>query len=372
MKLLEYLCKRFTDEKPYQIQGRFLFIDGLRGIASLAVAGFHFYGGGPLYSPLSKILPALVGMLLEHGSLGVEIFFVLSGFVIAYSLRNTRVTLGFLGNFVLRRSLRLDPPYWATIALVIIVNYVSNFVLTDRTATLPGWGLIVAHIFYLQNILKLGNIVPVFWTLCLEVQFYLVFIILMGIAQRLSFARKYLPQWRSADLLLVFAPLVFISLDLNINTVSSHHQRLFVPYWHMFFMGVMVWWVLERKVANTWFWSYTGIIVMTLVITRNLETAVVLATGCSIYFVGKLDRLHNWLAAGWLQYFGRISYSLYLVHTVIGMRIITIGYRISGNSTGVSLVWFTLAFATSIAAAHLMYLFIEKPSIELSKRLKRS
>lgn len=133
--------------EPHGTQNRFLFIDGLRGIAAIAVAGFHFYYGGPLRDPLSKILPAPLCELLEHGWLGVEIFFVISGFIIAYSLRKAHVNLSFFGNFVLRRSLRLDPPYWATIALVIVINYASNFVLKDRSVPIPGLGLIVAHVF---------------------------------------------------------------------------------------------------------------------------------------------------------------------------------------------------------------------------------
>lgn len=77
--------------EPHKTQNRLLFIDGLRGIAAISVAGFHFYYGGPLRDPLSKILPAPLCELLEHGWLGVEIFFVISGFIIAYSPRQSRL-----------------------------------------------------------------------------------------------------------------------------------------------------------------------------------------------------------------------------------------------------------------------------------------
>lgn len=358
-----------ANQEPHRTQqNRFLLIDGLRGIAAIAVAGFHFYSGGPLRDSLSKILPAPLCVLLEHGSLGVEIFFVISGFIIAYSLRKAQVNLGFCVNFVLRRSLRLDPPYWATIALVIVINWVSNFILSDRSAPIPGWGSILAHVFYLQNLLELDNIVPVFWTLCLEVQFYLFFIIYLGITQWL--VQRYSLPYGPATTLLVLPPLTLSLVSLAFAMVGEPVQGFFLPYWYMFFMGVMLWWVLERKVVSTWFWSYTAAIAVVLVIHWDMRLVMVLATGCIIYLAAKLGQLHNWLSANWLQELGKISYSLYLVHTIIGMRVINIGYRVSKDVPIASLFWFLLAFATSITTAYLMYFLIEKPSIEISKRLK--
>ncbi|BAY07251.1 hypothetical protein NIES2098_03660 [Calothrix sp. NIES-2098] len=80
--------------------------------------------------------------------------------------------------------------------------------------------------------------------------------------------------------------------------------------------------------------------------------------------------MHKWLDTKWIQYLGKISYSFYLVHIVFGTRVINLGYRLSGDSPIAALVWFALAFVISISMAHLTYLLIEKPSIELSKNLK--
>src|SRR5689334_15625966 len=91
--------------------GRFLFVDALRGFAALGVVIFHFTEADhiPL---LASALPAWVVLILNHGNLGVPVFFVLSGFVIAHSVHSERVTMPFAAKFMLRRSLRLDPPYW--------------------------------------------------------------------------------------------------------------------------------------------------------------------------------------------------------------------------------------------------------------------
>jgi len=71
----------------------------LRGVAALAVVLCHLRG------PL--------GAVTEYGWLGVQVFFVLSGFVMSQTLARYTVTPRFVGNFILRRSVRLDPVYWS-------------------------------------------------------------------------------------------------------------------------------------------------------------------------------------------------------------------------------------------------------------------
>src|SRR4051794_15251083 len=83
---------------------RFEFIDGLRGIAALAVVLFHCYRGSDLHAVLAATTPGFLLLLLDHGYLGVEIFFVISGFVISYSVLQTPVTKRFIASFVIRRS----------------------------------------------------------------------------------------------------------------------------------------------------------------------------------------------------------------------------------------------------------------------------
>ncbi|MBD2156186.1 acyltransferase [Leptolyngbya sp. FACHB-16] len=349
-----------------KIRHRFTLIDGLRGIAALAVAGYHFYLGSPLHEPLSKVIPTPFGLLLSYGWLGVEVFFVISGFVIAYSLRESEITLAFLGNFALRRILRLSPPYWITIALALFIKGVSNLVLSDRIAALPSSSVVLAHIVYLQNVLNMDNIVPVFWTLCLEIQFYFVFIILISIDQRLSKKKSNLSSF--------FSPLLFFVLFLGsliLRTTSQESIQSFLyPYWYMFFMGSLTWWVLEKKIHTTFYWLYIAIMIVPLVHHWDIRILATLITGLSIYLASLGNQLDHWLDNRWQQYLGKISYSFYLVHIPIGMSLINVGYRLSGGSSVMALIWFFLAFLVSIAAAHFIYQFVEKPSLKLSQKFK--
>src|SRR6202034_3483428 len=95
-----------------QRDGRLAFIHGLRGIAALAVALFHCYDSTPVADHVMATIPSFVDFVIRRGFLGVDLFFVISGFVISLTLYRRLSTLSEFGRFFLRRQLRLDPPYW--------------------------------------------------------------------------------------------------------------------------------------------------------------------------------------------------------------------------------------------------------------------
>jgi peptidoglycan/LPS O-acetylase OafA/YrhL len=102
---------------PSKSGNRFVMVDSLRGIAALWVVFYHAYEGHHM-TRLAEYLPTFVVTVIANGDLGVAIFFVLSGFVIAHSVSRQTVDVRFMGRFILRRSVRLDIPYWFSMLLV--------------------------------------------------------------------------------------------------------------------------------------------------------------------------------------------------------------------------------------------------------------
>src|SRR3981081_2743080 len=124
---------------------RFTFVDALRGIAASAVVLFHAAEGGHI-SALFDQAPFGIQTLLRHGDFGVAIFFVLSGFVIAHSLRAEPLTIPGALRFMLKRSIRVDPPYWAAIAVAILFSTLASMIVSTRPAEANSAPQIASHL----------------------------------------------------------------------------------------------------------------------------------------------------------------------------------------------------------------------------------
>jgi peptidoglycan/LPS O-acetylase OafA/YrhL len=388
-------------QTPRGFEGRSTYIDALRGVAAFSVACYHITRRtyGPLQERASDCIPSILQGWFDHGWIGVQVFFVISGFVIAYSVRSARVTPGYVANYALRRSIRLDPPYWTTILFVLVLHAILSLHLEfDSPLDIPSklecplsWHLVAAHLLYLQNILgyfqnifglpAYENLSAGFWTLCIEVQFYLLYVVGQGIAQRFPHAGRKTPADASPlGLLTVFAPLALLSLF--VWNGDYHNDMWIIRFFSMFFLGSAAWWALDGRIPQSVFWIYAAAVAARLLLQVRWEgwsddlaigLCAALAAGVSIYVAGRLGRLGIWLNLGVLQYLGRISYSLYLIHFPMSHVVTTLGTQVSGRSPSpaVATLWLVLALAASLAAAHVMYVFIEAPSVRFAGRFKR-
>lgn len=294
-------------------------IDGLRGVAALAVVFYHLNLAARL--SYGAWTPDWVAWVLHQGFLGVDVFFVLSGFVIAYSVRSGTYTLGYLGSFVIRRSIRLDPPYWITMFLEAGLIWLSLRA-GASAGSLPSPPQVLAHFLYLQNILELGDIVPVFWTLCYEIQFYLFLITLLvvGHSLRPRFGARRL-GWVSV---LGFGGLFAVSLLARYDLLGFKvHPGLAIGRWYQFFLGALVWWVVSRQASPRWLLVAWGALAAAVLTTGHgvLQLLPVAISGL-LWWSYERDRMASMLSSRVWQFLGAISYSLYLFHAPIGWRLV--------------------------------------------------
>lgn len=348
---------------------RMTLIDGLRGLAAFAVLLFHFCMAARLPFETAAWMPSPIEWVLEHLWLGVQLFFVLSGFVIAYSVRGRLVTAGFIGRFVARRSIRLDPPYWLLVGVEV-----GLIALTGRNweghAAVANGGQAAAHLVYLQEFLGYGELVGVFWTLCVEVQMYLAFILLLALAQRLSKTSGEAPTGRRRiAFLLPFLPLTAASVAWLGHGGSAMPWAL--GYWYMFLLGALVWWTLEGLVSRGWLFGFAAVIacVGSPLVRWEPMAAVAIATAGVTWVAGKKGTLTTWLAFRPIQYVGRISYSLYLVHLVIGDRVLRWVLESHGRSAATFLAGSALGMLASFVAAHLLHVTVERPAARWARRI---
>lgn len=180
---------------PAPVPRRIEYIDGLRGIAVGMVLLYHSawidVGNG---SGANRIhgLPLLYDVLVQAGTHGVDLFLVLSGFCLSYPAllkRRGGATSWFeLRRFFARRALRILPPYYAALALLVAIGLLSTWLHLPRPPCM-GSGLqlgdVFADFFLVQNLTGgYATINGSFWSLALEWQWYLVFPLLLLLCVR--------------------------------------------------------------------------------------------------------------------------------------------------------------------------------------------
>jgi hypothetical protein len=345
---------------------RLLFIDGLRGVAAMFVMMFHLYSPkvSKLYYLLHDIMPSAVDWFLMQGYVGVEIFFVLSGFVIAYTLRNDVCTTSFAANFILRRSIRLDPPYWTLILITIGYKCILWHQYTGLILSSWGVGTILLNMFYVADLTGHLLIVPVAWTLCLEVQFYLALMTMLVISHRVR--RWISPRAGTWSMVMIFVPLTVFSLFYRYGEGKLN----FFGSWYMFAMGATLAWALSGKIRERWLWVLLTAAACGELWRVDWRAGVAVVTVLVIYACWRLGKMSTWLAWGWIQNLGKISYSLYLCHIAVGTAVIDIMLTYGDKSKFLGVFAFLFAILISIAAANLLHRYVEAPCVLLAKRFK--
>lgn len=330
-------------------EGRFTVVHALRGLAALWVVLYHVGEGGHIRA-LRADLPPWVDLLFTSGHLGVAIFFALSGFVITHSVAGASITPGYLGRFALRRSIRLDPPYWASILFFVTLGYVSAQVKGEAFAP-PSFPQVLAHLFYLQTLLGYQQINWVYWTLTYEIQFYLVLVLLIMAAQRLRIAPPLI-------VLLPFVATVGYWLGLMSPPVG-----LFVDLWHAFLAGVLAYWAKTSRLALQ---AFIGVCVLSVGLSPDDFTIVSIVTAIGLCLAFRTGYIYRGLDWRWVQFLGTVSYSLYLIHNPIVGAVSYVSARLIGSD----FVTLVLSVAASVAGAAVFWYLLERPSLALAHRIR--
>ena len=359
---------------------RFAFVDGLRGFAALFIVIHHLWWFEP--DPYPAFEPALwLDPVLLRFRGGVQVLLVISGFVIAYTLSNLWITPREVLSFVGRRVVRLVPAYWVTIGIVVLADVACGglWELPSPAGEQLSVSRVLAHLMFQQDVFGHESLSAGMWTVCIEMQFYVVAVLGWALAQRLL-ARpdKAQPRPSAAGLLLTFAPLALASLFL------WHRQESTVPWvthflW-FFFLGMMTWWTLDRTVSLPAFLATITVVAGQLVFDWQLHVfdwllpnAIAVVTALLIFTAGRRERLHVWLNWKWLQYLGRISYSLYLIHYTVCHLLVAHLWKWCGDhpTSAQAAAILGVSLLASIAAGHLLYLAVEAPSARWAARMKR-
>ena len=182
-------------------------VDGLRGTAVGLVILFHLHKHWP--DRLGPYCDRMLGSFY-FGYCGVSLFFVLSGFCLTYSLlrREAVGKLTSLSSYFASRFHRIAPPYYASILLYLLVPFVK-WLLSGELSDDLSLRQVSSHVMFLHGFAEdtLFGLCPAYWTLALEMQFYLILPVLFVCARK----------WGAAWVVLV---VTLVSLIWNASTPS--------------------------------------------------------------------------------------------------------------------------------------------------------
>ena len=225
--------------------GRIEFVDALRGVAALAVALVHMTEVTQLYTGMPD---SWFTRFLSYGGQGVDVFFVISGFVIAFSTAGGRHSASYFFRFVARRITRLDIPYWLAIAGEIAAIWLVGMIVSSKAKPIPEPQDILINGMYLQLFLGAPEILIVAWSLCYEVQFYLVFVgTLCAYAGLRRLTGRSLPGITG---LVVLLSTFSLSALIFAGHLGASPIGLFIDRWFEFSLGIMAYLYFSRQLVS--------------------------------------------------------------------------------------------------------------------------
>lgn len=319
-------------------------LDPLRGLAALAVAFFHFSG---------PMLPSTEGNyffeVAKYGKYGVQAFFVISGFVIPYSLDRSKYVIQEFPKWISRRFVRLAPPAYMAI-LLVIVFYFGGFYYLGRPINgmvWPGinWLSVMANITFTVPFLDTQWFNPVFWTLAIEFQFY----ILIGCLFPLVYHSKY----------------SFILCSLAMMLIGFFPVEWYFRYSSYFVLGLALFGKEKGTLSGM---SYYFLVICALISGFWVGEIPGTLIGFSTFLIISNSKEARW---GGLNFLGKISFSLYITHTIVGAlsEIVFSKLIMVGSSNFIQTIMVLVYVIIAVIAASVFYQIIEKPFLLASKKV---
>ncbi|MEU9828668.1 acyltransferase family protein [Micromonospora chersina] len=328
---------------------RLLVLDGLRLGAALMVVAYHLVGdkiGVWDASAATNFGP--VHSVAKYGFLGVQLFFIISGFVICMSAWGRSV-----GDFFVSRVVRLYPAYWFAVLLTAAVLVAVPRGPRVQTREVLG------NLTMMQDFLGIRHLDLSYWTLTVEMAFYIFFAVL--VARGLSYRGvvAFCAIWTIASLIVPKLGNPWLT-----NVVAASHSSYFIA-------GIALY-LIHRFGPSLLLWSVVGLSWL-IALTRlpNLAqardvayapTAVIVTLFFLVMAAVALNRF-AWVKAGWVATAGALTYPLYLIHQTVGLAVIE-----RAQDLMPPWVLITALVAALLFAAWLIHRLIERPVARWMKR----
>lgn len=305
----------------------------------MQVALAHTYGGS---------LHAAADWMLD-GSVGVSVFFAISGFVLPLSL-GKKYEYRHLPTFFAKRFLRIEPTFLVSCLVAAVILYTKTRLSPNGVPWVPEPMALAAHFLYVIPFTSYSWLNEVYWTLAIEFQFYVVLALIFPLVRRLT---KSTANFCVASV--AFGMLTFLaeySEPVGLVKHSPFFAMGFAAYG--FHIGVLRW------------RSFVAVVMVLVTMgsfgSHELKNLLFAAAATFAFFAWSPRKT-------WLRFFGTISFSLYVIH----YPIVTAGNQMARVQEVIpNPIVATSVLAMSVFLSWAVYKLVEEPSQKLSGRLRYS
>lgn len=342
-------------------------MEGVRGFAVILVFFVHFHALFGAYSAPQSVLYSVSRVVGTVGNSGVDLFFVLSGYLIYGTLlRSPKPYLSFLW----RRIVRIYPAFLCVLGITIALSLAAPDHGRLQGSPSSALGYVLQNLLLLPGIFRIEPIVTVAWSLSYEFFFYL--------SMPLLFVCMRLRNWKASARFLIFGIAWLCYGGYSLYSPGFRNRLL------MFVVGILLYEALHFRVfqrALTGLGEYAAVAAFVLSLAfyyafegpsphaqqHAVYKTSILGVSCfwflayAIGFPGRLGKCFCWAP---LRYLGNMSYSYYLIHgltlKIISVFVLArIGHLAISNST--VLFCLLVGFSACWVTSSLLFALVEKP-----------
>ncbi|MFF2626358.1 acyltransferase family protein [Kitasatospora griseola] len=342
---------------------RLYLLDLLRLLAALGVVLWHYagyqgwpkdvWGGRP-----ADVIPVLhdIG---KYSWIGVELFFLISGFVICMSCWGKTT-----GAFFRSRVVRLFPAYWFGVLLTgaLLLYARPNWMWNGK---LFRYSDVLTNLTMVQKGEGVWDVDPVYWTLWIELRFYVLFGLVVAFGLTYKRVVAFCAMWTFASVLTTASGLPFLDLIFFPDYSSFFIAGIAMYLMYRYGQDLLLWgivgfsWLLAQHKLHKIMSDYQAFSGDTLSYTKLL----ILMTLAFVVVAGTALGWFRWVKWPWLTVFGAMTYPLYLLHQVLGWWFLVHLQGKVGPYAEAGIV-----IGGMLVASWLVNRYIEKPGSKLLNR----
>lgn len=351
-------------------------LDSLRGLAAISVVIYHalnltIQNWNNISDPTWRLIFHSPLRIFWSGHQAVIMFFILSGFVLSLPFNKKNV---FYSNFIIKRVCRIYIPFIIAIIFGLISRVLfSKGIFVDLWSGEITWKVILKHVL-LIDMFDQNAFDPVVWSLVHEMRISLIFPFIMIIVVKYNWKLVIFLGWLLSCLGIY---LHYLNINTNIDPATNYFDTM--HYILMFLVGAILAKFMNKliKVYNQLSILIKGVLLITGIlmysysitihgdiITRLISDWITMIGGSIIIVLAIAEpKMKQILLKKPLLFLGKTSYSIYLIHLVVFLSII--------SQFNLIPIWaqLILGFSITLLVSKFMYDFIEVPSIKLGRKL---